>query len=168
VAGSEETAITANSTLLAGRQLVLSQEVGVDAEDVVRLRRAVTRLARQLNTSATDEGLTPTQASVLALVIGHGPVTPTELARLEHVNPTMLSRVLGKLDEAELVHRSPDPDDLRSASLTATANGRHVHERIKAQRAAVMARGVHSLPKNEQKVLESALDALEHLSDELA
>ena len=139
----------------------------MDAEEVVRLRRAVTRLARQLNTSATDEGLTPTQASVLALVVGHGPVTPSELARLEHVNPTMLSRVLGKLDDAGLVDRSPDPDDLRSASLTATTNGRRVHERIKAQRAAVMARGVDSLPAAEQALLEGALDALEHLSDEL-
>ena len=139
----------------------------MDAEEVVRLRRAVTRLARQLNTSATDEGLTPTQASVLALVVGHGPVTPSELARLEHVNPTMLSRVLGKLDDAGLVDRCPDPDDLRSASLTATTNGRRVHERIKAQRAAVMARGVDSLPAAEQAVLEGALDALEHLSDEL-
>ena len=71
----------------------------MDADEAVRLRRAIQRLARQFNTSATDEGLTPTQASVLGLVVGRGPVGLPELVRLEHINPTMLSRVVGKLDE---------------------------------------------------------------------
>ena len=109
----------------------------MDAEDAVRLRRAIARLARQLNTSATDEGLTPTQASVLALIVGHGPVGLPELLRLEHLNPTMLSRVLGRLEELGLIDRSPDPDDLRSVSVSVTAAGRTVHARIKAQRASV-------------------------------
>jgi DNA-binding MarR family transcriptional regulator len=140
----------------------------MDAEQVVRLRRAITRMARQLNSSATDEGLTPTQASVLALVVGHGPVNPSQLAGLEHVNPTMLSRVLGRLDELGLVARTPDPDDLRSATLTVTAAGRRAHERIKSQRAAVMSRGVQALPAREQSALVRALPALEHLADSLS
>ncbi|MBN9619683.1 MAG: MarR family transcriptional regulator, partial [Actinobacteria bacterium] len=88
----------------------------MDAEQAVRLRRVVNKLARQFNGSSTDEGLTPTQASVLGLVCGRGPVSLGELARLEHLNPTMLSRVVGALDERQLLVRTPDPDDLRSAS----------------------------------------------------
>lgn len=139
----------------------------MDAEDAVRLRRAIARVARQLNTSATDEGLTPTQASVLALIVGHGPVGLPELVRLEHLNPTMLSRVLGRLDELGLIDRSPDPDDLRSVSVSVTGDGRKVHARIKAQRADAVSNAATRLSEREQQALIDALDALDHLADEL-
>jgi DNA-binding MarR family transcriptional regulator len=142
-------------------------EVMVDTEDAVRLRRAIGRLARQLNTSATDEGLTPTQASVLALIVGHGPVGLPELVRLEHINPTMLSRVVGRLGELGLIDRSPDPDDLRAAMVQVTEQGHAVHARIKEQRAEAMSRAASNLPPAEQRALIKALDALDHLAQEL-
>jgi DNA-binding MarR family transcriptional regulator len=139
----------------------------VDEDEVVRLRRAIGRLTRQLNTSATDEGLTPTQASVLGLVVGRGPVALPELVRLEHINPTMLSRVIGKLDELELITRTPDPDDLRSARLSATRSGRDLHERIKEQRAQVVSQGADRLDPQEHAALVAGLSALERLAQEL-
>jgi DNA-binding MarR family transcriptional regulator len=140
----------------------------VDADQVVRLRRAIGRLARQFNTSAVGEGLTPTQASVLGLIVAHGPVGLPELVRLEHINPTMLSRVVGKLAEDELISRTPDPDDLRSVTVEPTAAGRTVHERIKALRADAVSKAALALPQREHAALISALDALEHLADELS
>jgi DNA-binding MarR family transcriptional regulator len=139
----------------------------VDADEAVRLRRAITRLARQFNTSATDEDLTPTQASVLGLVVGRGPVAIPELVRLEHINPTMLSRVVGKLADAELITRTPDPDDLRSVRLEVTERGSEVHRRIKAQRAQAVSRAAGQLTAQEQATLAKALGALEHLGDAL-
>jgi DNA-binding MarR family transcriptional regulator len=140
----------------------------VDADEVVRLRRAIGRLARQFNTSATDEGLTPTQASVLGLIAGHGPVGLPDLVRLEHINPTMLSRVVGKLDEDGLITRTPDPDDLRSVTLELTAHGRTVQNRIKKQRAEAVSLAARTLPVAEHAALIAALDALDHLADELS
>jgi DNA-binding MarR family transcriptional regulator len=140
----------------------------VDADEVVRLRRAIARLARQFNSSATDEGLTPTQASVLGLVAGRGPVGLPDLVRLEHINPTMLSRVVGKLDDERLITRTPDPDDLRSISLELTDHGRDVHQRIKAQQAEAVSRCAGALPRAEHQALVGALDALEHLADSLS
>jgi DNA-binding MarR family transcriptional regulator len=139
----------------------------LDAEDAVRLRRAIARLARQLNTSATGEGLTPTQASVLALIVGHGPVGLPDLVRLEHINPTMLSRVVGRLDELDLIDRSPDPDDARSVTVQVTPAGRKVHARIKAQRADAVSAATGRLSAAEQRALIDALDALDHLAIEL-
>lgn len=140
----------------------------MDADDAVRLRRAIQRLARQFNTSATDEGLTPTQASVLGLVAGRGPIGLPELARLEHINPTMLSRVVGKLADDGLVERTPHPDDLRSATLEITGSGRAVHERIKAQRAAAVSGAAERLDPADRTALVTALGALEHLAEELS
>jgi DNA-binding MarR family transcriptional regulator len=138
----------------------------VKADEAVRLRRVVNRLARLFNTSATGEGLTPTQASVLALIAGRGPVGISELLRREHINPTMLSRVVGRLDEAGLIERTPDPGDLRSVLLLATDKGQQVHQRILAQRVAAVADRARRLTAEQHASLVAALPALERLAED--
>jgi DNA-binding MarR family transcriptional regulator len=139
----------------------------MNTDEAVRLRRAISKLARHFNTSATDEGLTPTQASVLGLVASRGPVSLADLVQYEHINPTMLSRVVGKLDTAGLIVRTQDPDDLRSVSLTATDAGRATHHRIRTQRAATVSRSAESLSASEQRSIVSALPALERLAERI-
>src|ERR1700759_5293827 len=99
----------------------------MDTELVARLRAVIPRLSRVLNDASTGEDLTPTQYSVLALVRVRGPIGLTELAELEGLNPTMLSRVVKALDERDLVVRQPDPGDARAARLIATPEGQKVH-----------------------------------------
>jgi DNA-binding MarR family transcriptional regulator len=139
----------------------------MDADGVTRLRGVIGRLARQLNASSTAEGLTPSQASVLGLVVFRGPLSLSELADLEGLNPTMLSRVVGRLQELELIRRIPDPADLRSASVTSTEAGQEIDRRVKAQRAAVVSECVDQLSAQEQEALSAALPALEALADAL-
>jgi DNA-binding MarR family transcriptional regulator len=134
-------------------------------EEAIRLRRAVGRLARELNATATDEGLTPSQASVLATVSVRGPIGVADLADVEHLNPTMLSRVLGALYDAGLVERRQNPGDLRAAFYEATPAGREVHERVKAQRAELVLGGIAGLSTDERTALRDALPALEALAD---
>ena len=45
----------------------------MDDDTVTRLRRVVLKLARQLNAASREEGLTPTQASVLGIATTRGP-----------------------------------------------------------------------------------------------
>jgi DNA-binding MarR family transcriptional regulator len=139
----------------------------MDADGVTRLRGVIGRLARQLNASSTAEGLTPSQASVLGLVVFRGPLSLSELADLEGLNPTMLSRVVGRLQELELIRRIPDPADLRSASVTSTPEGQKVDKRVKAERAAVVSQCVDQLSDQEQQALSAALPALEALAEAL-
>jgi DNA-binding MarR family transcriptional regulator len=79
----------------------------------------------------------------------------------------MLSRVVGRLDELKLIDRSPDPDDLRSVTVSVTEQGRSVHERIKALRAQAVSDAARRLSAPEQHALIKALDAMDHLADEL-
>jgi DNA-binding MarR family transcriptional regulator len=140
----------------------------MDEDAAIRLRQVITKLARQLNVSSTGEGLTPSQASVLGLIVGRGPVSISELTGLEGLNPTMTSRILSALDTMRLIDRIPDPSDLRSASITATPDGRRTDERIKAQRAAVVSSAMERLPVTQAKAITAALPALETLRNELA
>ncbi|HVX42274.1 MAG TPA: MarR family winged helix-turn-helix transcriptional regulator [Mycobacteriales bacterium] len=139
----------------------------MDTETIIRLRRIVGRLARQLNTSSTSEGLTPSQASVLGLIVARGPLSLAALTELERLNPTMLSRVVGRLGEQELITREPDPADARAVSVRSTAKGRKIDANIKKQRAAIVGECVERLPADQLAALEAALPALEALSDEV-
>jgi DNA-binding MarR family transcriptional regulator len=140
---------------------------GVDPETATRLRRVVSRLARQLNSESTSEGLTPSQASVLGQIVTHGPVGIAELTTLEMLNPTMLSRVIGKLDQAGLIRRRANPEDLRAALVESTPAGKRLHRRIRDKRTSAVSAGVDALPPQQLQALVDALPALEALVSEL-
>ena len=140
----------------------------LDVESATHLRGVVSRIARRLNASATSEGLTPTQASVLGLIVARGPLGLAQLADLEGLNPTMLSRVIGALTSAELIVRTPDPADLRAWQVAATPAGTRMHERIKNARAQVVSESADRLPAEQVEVIIAALPALDALAEQLA
>ena len=139
----------------------------MDDETVIRLRRVILRLARQLNAASVGEGLTPTQASVLGIVANRGPLGLTELTDIEGLNPTMLSRVVGKLDSFGLIRRLRDPEDFRAARVEVTPEGEQAYQRIAAQRAAILSERVTGLPPEQEAALVAALPALENLAEDL-
>jgi DNA-binding MarR family transcriptional regulator len=139
----------------------------MDEESVIRLRRTILRLARQLNAASVGEGLTPTQASVLGIVTNRGPLGLTELTEIEGLNPTMLSRVVGKLDSFGLIRRLRDPDDFRAARVEVTPEGKQTYQRIAAERAALLSERVAGLPPEQVVALVAALPALENLAEDL-
>jgi DNA-binding MarR family transcriptional regulator len=137
----------------------------MDDDGAIRLRRVIIRIARELNASSTGAGLTPSQASVLALIVARGPLGVAELGELEGLNPTMLSRVISRLAAMGMIHRLRDPDDLRSVTVVSTHAGRAVHEQIKERRAAAVSRCLAMLPETHVKALADALPALEELAE---
>jgi DNA-binding MarR family transcriptional regulator len=139
----------------------------MDDETVIRLRRVILRLARQLNAASVGEGLTPTQASVLGIVARRGPLGLTELTEIEGLNPTMLSRVVAKLDSFGLIKRLRDPDDFRAARVEVTPKGTEAYQRIAAQRAAILSACVAELPSEQEAALVAALPALDNLAEDL-
>jgi DNA-binding MarR family transcriptional regulator len=137
----------------------------MDVDVVTRLRAVISKLARQLNETSTDEGLTPTQYSVLGLIRSRGPLGLAELAGLEGLNPTMLSRVVRALDEKGQIRRLPDPSDLRAARVEITAAGVTVHERIRDHRTRVLTECLERLPAETAETLLSAVSAMEALAE---
>jgi DNA-binding MarR family transcriptional regulator len=138
-----------------------------DAEDVARLRIALARIARVLDRQSRGHALTGTQASVLGTAARLGPIRISELAEIEGVNPTMLSRIVAKLEEAGLLHRHPDPDDRRAALVEPTAEGRALQQRLRAERSRLLAEHLAGLPAEHADGLLAALPALEALADAL-
>ncbi|WP_051580821.1 MarR family winged helix-turn-helix transcriptional regulator [Pseudonocardia acaciae] len=139
-----------------------------DADAAARLRRVILQLARSMNQSASTEELTPTQASVLGAIAVRGPIRISSVAELEGINPTMLSRVLGALEQKELITRSAASADQRGVVATATAEGQRKSARIRERRTEILVGIVARLPEQTADALVEALPALERLTDAFA
>ncbi len=121
--------------------------------------------ARRLRAAAAEEGLTPAQSGVLATLVRRGPVRAGDLAAAESVNPTMLSRILGRLEEQGLIERGPDPEDARSTVVRATSPGKRLIGRLRVRRAAVLRARLADLTPEQVAALRAALPALEALAE---
>jgi len=141
--------------------------VHVDNEMIDRLRTVFTRGQRQLRLTYTDETLSPTQLEVLGMVVRRGPLRLSEVATLEGLNPTMLSRIVAKLEVAQLVTRTTDVTDGRVIHLGATDQGEELHEMIRRQRSEALAYALEQLSTSERKTLAAALPVLELLVETL-
>lgn len=120
-------------------------------------------MSRRLNSTARGADLTTSQLSTLGVVARQGPLRLSELAEIEHMNPTMLSRVVGTLVDAGLLRRTADPDDRRAGLVEVTATGRRTHDRLREQRGRILAEGLAELDDAEREHVERALPALEAL-----
>lgn len=137
----------------------------LDAESAARLRAVIGKLSRRLNALARGAGLTPSQLSALGVIARQGPLRPSELAEIESMNPTMLSRVVAALGDAGLVRRRVDPADRRAGLIEVTATGRRTHDRLRAERGKALTDGLSQLAAAELTAVEAALPALEALVD---
>jgi DNA-binding MarR family transcriptional regulator len=142
--------------------------VAADAETIDRLRRVLTRISRRVDRQVSGGGLTSTQLSVLASVELRGPLGLSELADYEGVNPTMLSRVVGKLEELGLIQRQVDETDRRAVRVEVTKAGSDLRRQLLIERSALLADRLAILSKNDAATVLAAIPALEALATELA
>jgi DNA-binding MarR family transcriptional regulator len=140
-------------------------KASIDTDEVTRLRTAIGRLSRRLRATEATGDLTPTQVSVLLAVVRLGSIRVAELAELEGLNPTMLSRVIAALAEQGLVRRVADVEDRRAARIEATTAARRLRERMRRERSAKLEPVLDALPRREREALIAALPALETLAD---
>ncbi|MDX6595383.1 MAG: hypothetical protein QOI72_765 [Solirubrobacterales bacterium] len=132
-------------------------------DSAARLRLGIVRTARRLRQEAAAEasGLTPTSTAALATIERHGPLTPSELAKLERVQRPTVTRTLGCLEREGLVERTPDPADGRSALVSVNSAGRERLRRLRGRKNAYLARRMRDMPAVDIEVLERAAEILE-------
>jgi DNA-binding MarR family transcriptional regulator len=127
-----------------------------------QLRLVITRTARRLRQEAgTDLG--PSQTAALATVERHGPLTPTELARIERIQRPTATRIVARLEEVGLVERVRDPRDARSFTVRATAEGRALMKKLRTRKNAYLARRLRDLSDDDLATLDRAAAILEAL-----
>ena len=84
-----------------------------------------------------DTGLTMSRYDVLMqLDLAGGRLGLTELATTIVLSPSGLSKLLDRMEAAELIRRDPDPDDARSTYAVITAKGRALVKKARARHHA--------------------------------
>jgi len=152
--------------MLIGRQLMaIALNTSIDSDTAERLRVAIGRINRRLRTTPAASGLTPSQISILFTVARRGPVGLSELAEMEAINPTMLSRIVADLCQEGLLRREQHPADRRAASVTATARGKRLRERVHRERARALGVRLAALDPQRRAELLAAVPALEELAE---
>jgi DNA-binding MarR family transcriptional regulator len=134
-----------------------------DTELAHTVRLAVMRLARQLRKQRTDQSLTQSQTSALAVLDRLGPLTPGALAEQENVTPPTMTKLVAGLEARGLVTTAPHPSDGRQKLLTVTPAAHAMLEADRSARDAWLARRMATLSAAEVATLRAATAVLEKL-----
>jgi DNA-binding MarR family transcriptional regulator len=130
------------------------------AQLAVLLRDAITRLNRRVRQTRPVGDLTATQLSALASLELAGAMTPRELADIERVRPPTMTKIVAKLEERGLVHRTPHPTDGRQVILAATPEGRAMLAQFRRAREEWLAQRLAELTADQRETLRRAAEIL--------
>jgi DNA-binding MarR family transcriptional regulator len=123
------------------------------------------RIARRLRAERGATELGNTQFAVLGVLERCGPTTAGALAASEQVQPPSMTRIIGALEAAGLVTRSPDPVDRRQVRVGITEAGEQAVRDTRALREAWLARRLMQLSDPERETLASAAGILARLAE---
>jgi DNA-binding MarR family transcriptional regulator len=113
-------------------------------------------------------GISRREWHILALLGGHGPRAPSELADMTHLDRARVSRALALLREKGLVNRIARPGDHRRAVVELTASGQHLYKDLFAEVAKINIALVSALDPPVLGALQLALDKLQARAREIA
>lgn len=131
-------------------------------ETAARLRLAIARTARRMRQEA-GTGLSPTLTAALATIERLGPLTPSELAAIEHVKRPTATRIAASLEREGLIERATDPGDGRARVLSVSPSGREHLRRLRKRKNAYLTRRMRELPADDIAALDHAARVLERL-----
>jgi DNA-binding MarR family transcriptional regulator len=134
-----------------------------DSDLAHSVRLAVMRLARQLRKQRTDESLTHSQTSALAVLDRLGPLTPGALAEQESVQPPTMTKLLAGLEARGLVVSGPHPTDGRQKLVAVTPAAHAMLEANRSARDNWLAARIAQLSPAEVRTLRAASEVLEKL-----
>ncbi|MFH8788234.1 MarR family transcriptional regulator [Streptomyces roseoverticillatus] len=131
------------------------------------LAATVSQLMRRLRVASPQGALTPSQRTVLGRLANGGPATTAELARAELVRPQSMRVIVAKLEELELVTRTPHPTDGRQVLFSLTEYGVEAVASVRHSKHAWLADAIaHRLSPEEQRALADATRLLQRLVEE--
>jgi len=128
------------------------------------LRDATTRVNRRLRQTRPIGDLTVAQISALQSLDAAGALTPRELAEAERVQPPTLTRIVARLEERDLVLRTPHPTDGRQVILAPSPAGRALIGEYRRVRDEWLARRLAALTTEERETVQRAAEILNRIA----
>src|SRR5438270_5636303 len=100
------------------------------------LRDAIGRLGRRMRHHANHPELSLGQLAALRSLERHGPMSPTELAAHEKVQPPSMTKIVSRLGELGYVTRTPHAGGRRHVIVTISVTGNSLLDDVRRRRDA--------------------------------
>ncbi|HEV2536098.1 MAG TPA: MarR family transcriptional regulator [Streptosporangiaceae bacterium] len=147
------------------KERVAQEQTGPELANIVsRLRRAMRRAARAADPAL---GLSVAQLELLSCITEHPGVRPSQLARMLRLAPSSVATLLGGLQSAGYVTRTPGADsagDRRTVSLDLSQAGTDAVTRWHRVNENIIQAGLAGLPYTDRAALRDAAPALRDLT----
>jgi DNA-binding MarR family transcriptional regulator len=131
------------------------------------IRRSLGDFARRMRTLREDHGVSASKLSALGRLrrAGH-PLSATELARLERLQPQSVTRIIADLEADGLIIRRQNESDRRQLDIAITKAGIEILTRDARRQNEWLARAItEKLTPAERAIVALAADLLERLAD---
>ncbi len=142
--------------------------LGVDPADALtianRLRPVLLRINRALRGEAHEQGVTSTQAGLLAAINRSPGIGLGELASWEQMGAPTLVNHIDNLERAGLVERTRDERDRRRVGLRLTPAGEAMWHTLCERRTAWLAARLSALSPTALAAIEAAIEPLQSLA----
>lgn len=133
------------------------------AELAADLQRVLLVSTRILRSQVESGEISVSQFSVLAYLERNGESTPGALAEFDHVSPPVMTRLLGRLEQAGLVRRGAHPADGRQVLVSLTEEGRGQVVAGRERRHAWLRERIESASEAQQAALREGTRALREI-----
>jgi DNA-binding MarR family transcriptional regulator len=147
------------------RERLGQEQIGPELADIVsRLRRAMRRAARAADPAL---GLSVAQLELLSCMAEHPGIRPSQLARMLRLAPSSVATLLGGLQSAGYVTRTPGADgtgDRRTVNLDLSGSGAAAVVRWHRVNEDIIQTALSVLPDRDQAALRDAAPALRDLT----
>jgi DNA-binding MarR family transcriptional regulator len=146
------------------------EQSSTEADETLRMartiRRSVHRIARRLRAERSTHDLSMSKRSVLGRLFRDGPLTATDLAVRERIQPQSLTRLVADLEERGFIARRLDESDRRQLQIEITPEGGDLLIRDARQQDKWLAAAMtSSMTSIERELLTLGARLLESLAD---
>lgn len=129
------------------------------------LRVAVQLLARRIRAEHIHDELSEPEFAMLMRLDLDGPTTAGELARLDRVSPSLITRLMSRLEAGGYVLRERSDSDARRVLISISDRGRDVLTQTRRHRTAWVEQQLAGLSDEENTILEAATPILRKLAN---
>jgi DNA-binding MarR family transcriptional regulator len=129
------------------------------------LRGTVMRVARRLRSERVDGSLGLAALVALGTIESHEPLTASELAAAERLQPSSTTRLISVLEKHGFIVRDRDPADGRQSILRMTPAGREVVATERERRQEWLAHVLDGFTTEERDQLRAVIPLLHRIGE---
>ncbi|MDA4111668.1 MAG: MarR family transcriptional regulator [Thaumarchaeota archaeon] len=105
-----------------------------------------------------EVGITESQLEALGLLVNNGPMLMRKMSDAMLVTPSNVTGIVDRLEEKQLVRRTPGKGDRRATIIEITPEGKSLYERVAKKKDSMVQKALATFTKDEMLNLNSLLE----------